>query len=93
MKNSVVVQDISVWWLYIVRCANNSFYTGITTNICHRLLLHNSGKGARYTRMHGPVEIVYFEIFFNRSAASKRESFIKAQSRAAKLQLVAQLSY
>ena len=68
---------MSNWFVYIVRCSDNSLYTGITTNIERRLNQHNNGKGAAYTRSHMPVELVYKEGFKNRSEASKREHDLK----------------
>lgn len=66
------------WYTYIVRCADNTLYTGITTDLKRRVSEHNSGNnGARYTRGRRPVELVYNESFFSRSKASKREVAIK----------------
>ncbi len=67
-----------IWYLYIVRCADNSLYTGITTDLERRTIEHNSSKlGAKYTRARRPVEVVYHEQFEDRSSVSIRESEIK----------------
>ena len=66
------------WFIYIVRCSDNSLYTGITKNIEKRIDEHNNGKaGAAYTRARRPVKLVYQEIFKTRSDATKREIEIK----------------
>ncbi|MCW8887676.1 MAG: GIY-YIG nuclease family protein [Gammaproteobacteria bacterium] len=79
----------STWYLYIVRCADNSLYTGITTDIERRIIEHNTDKkGAKYTRARRPVELVYHEQFDNRSEVSKRESEIKKMTIARKRQLI-----
>jgi predicted GIY-YIG superfamily endonuclease len=78
------------WYLYILRCADDSFYTGVALDIGARLEKHNSGKGARYTRSRGPCELVYFEgNLFGRNLAQIRERAVKSLSRAKKEELVA----
>ena len=78
----------SLWYLYILRCKDNTFYTGITTNVEKRLVAHCSGKGAKYTRGRAPLELVYQESCGSHSNALKREAEIKKLSRAAKEMLV-----
>ncbi|RLA09291.1 MAG: GIY-YIG nuclease family protein [Gammaproteobacteria bacterium] len=83
----------STWFVYIVRCADSSYYTGITTNLERRLGEHNgtgpgTDSGARYTRSRRPVELVYSETSASRSAASKREYAIKRLSQLKKVELV-----
>ena len=78
----------SIWQLYILRCADGSLYTGITTNVDKRLEAHRSGKGAKYTRGRGPLELVYREICGSHSDALKRELQIKGFTREQKLQLI-----
>jgi len=65
--------------VYILRCNDGSFYTGITNNLERRLLEHNREKlgGAKYTRSRGPVELVYSEVYPTRNEALKREYYIK----------------
>jgi len=73
---------------YIVECANGTLYTGWTTDVTRRVKIHNAGRGAKYTRMHRPVRLVYSEKLRTRSAAQKRELAIKKMSRAKKLELI-----
>lgn len=77
------------WFVYILECADNTLYTGVTTDIDRRLHEHNNSKaGARYTRGKRPVKVVYQESAAHRSAACKREYEIKHLSRAQKQQLL-----
>ena len=78
----------SDWHVYIVRCADRSFYTGIARDVEARLRQHNSGDGARYTRSRLPVVLVYREPAPDRSAALKREYAIKQMTAADKRRLV-----
>ncbi len=73
--------DAGPWSLYIVRCADGTLYTGIAKDVEARLVLHNSGRGARYTRGRGPVTLVYREIVGGHGEALRRESAVKALSR------------
>lgn len=75
------------WQVYILRCKDNTLYTGITDNLEKRLAAHNAGKGAKYTRGRGPTEVVYAELYDNKSQALRREFQIKHLSREAKLAL------
>jgi putative endonuclease len=77
------------WHVYIVRCADDSLYTGITTNPQRRVAEHNAGAplGARYTRTRRPVMLVHVEPAADRSAASRRERAIKRLPRQRKLAL------
>ena len=75
-------------YVYILRCCDNTLYTGWTTSLEKRLKAHNSGKGAKYTKARLPVEIVYFEEFDNKIEAMKREYAIKQLSRQEKLKLI-----
>ncbi len=79
------------WSVYILRCADNSLYTGITTDINRRLDQHNGQvkNGAKYTRNRQPVELVYQENSASRSDACKRESAIKSLKKFQKEQLIA----
>jgi len=65
------------YFCYMVRCTNDAYYTGWTTDPIRRVKEHNAGRGARYTKMHGPVELVYVEEVEDHSAALKREAQIK----------------
>lgn len=77
-----------MWYLYILRCGDGSLYTGITTDVEKRLEAHRSGKGAKYTRGRGPLELIYREECGDHSAALRREIEIKALSREEKLKLI-----
>lgn len=78
------------WYVYIVECADGSFYTGITIDLDRRLNEHNYSfkLGAKYTRSRRPVRLVYKEEKLDRSDASKREAQIKRYTRNKKLELV-----
>ena len=76
------------WYLYILRCGDGSLYTGITTDVDARLVQHRSGKGAKYTRGRGPLELVYREKCEDHSQALKRELAVKAMSREEKQKLI-----
>ena len=78
----------NTWYLYILRCKDNTLYTGITTDVEKRFEAHNSGKGAKYTRGRGPLELVYREECGDHSAALKRELEIKALQREEKMKLI-----
>jgi putative endonuclease len=76
------------WTVYILRCSDGTFYTGITNDLARRTAVHNSGSGARYTRGRGPAEVVYHEAASDRSAASRREAAIKKMTRSEKILLI-----
>lgn len=76
------------WTVYILRCADGSLYTGITTNLTRRVKAHDAGKGARYTQGRGPFQLVHQEFHKNRAEATKRELSIKSLSRSQKLELI-----
>ncbi len=76
------------WHVYMVRCADDSLYTGCTNDLLRRVAAHNAGKGARYTRSRGPVKVVWSVRVKDRSAALSREARIKRLSRSEKLLLL-----
>jgi putative endonuclease len=78
-----------MWFVYVVRCSDQSLYTGVTTDAERRIEEHNDGRGARYTRSRGPVKLVYLEQVLDRGTALKREHEIKRMSVAGKKALVA----
>ena len=81
--------DLTVaFYVYIILCADGSFYTGYTKNVDKRVRLHSSGKGAKYTRMHKPQKLAYVENFRSRAAAMKREKRIKKLSHQQKADLI-----
>lgn len=77
------------WWVYLLRCADQTLYCGVTNCLERRLAAHNSGRGAKYTRSRRPVELAYWEPCPDRSAALRREAAIKRLTRAQKLALLA----
>jgi putative endonuclease len=78
-----------MYYLYILKCADKTLYTGITTDLKRRVGEHNRGKlGARYTASRRLVKVVYSKKFKNRSTASRAEALIKTLSRADKLKLI-----
>jgi putative endonuclease len=78
-----------MYYLYILRCGDDSLYTGITTDLKRRVAEHNDGKvGAKYTRGRGPVSVVYTRRFRNRANASREEARIKTLTRTDKLDLI-----
>ena len=77
------------WYVYILRCKDDTLYCGITPDMKRRLEQHRSGKGAKYTRGRGPLELVYCEALPSHSDALKRELAIKRLTRAQKLDLIA----
>ncbi|HZK25621.1 MAG TPA: GIY-YIG nuclease family protein [Oscillospiraceae bacterium] len=74
-------------YVYIVKCADNTLYTGWTTSLVRRVRVHNQGKAAKYTRARRPVELVYWERLDSKVAALQREWEIKQLTRAEKLAL------
>lgn len=76
------------WYLYILRCGDGSLYTGITNDVDRRLEMHRSGKGAKYTRGRGPLELTYQESCESYSHALKREHQVKRLTRQEKLELI-----
>ena len=88
---SVVKQN--TWWVYFLRCNDNSLYAGVTTDIHRRIGEHNNSKlGAKYTRARRPVTLAYLEQAENKSAACKKEYQIRHLSKVKKERLVNQYS-
>jgi predicted GIY-YIG superfamily endonuclease len=69
------------WYLYILKCCDGTFYTGITNNLARRIEQHNDGNASRYTRSRTPVILIYKEACKNKSSALKKECRIKALTR------------
>lgn len=77
-----------MYFIYILECSDQTFYTGITTDLDRRLKEHNNSKlGAKYTRVRRPVKLVYSQQFIDRSNASKEEARIKKLSRQQKIDI------
>ena len=79
----------ATWYLYILRCCDGTLYTGITTDVEKRLEAHRAGKGAKYTRGRGPLELVYRETCAGHSHALKREMAVKRLKRTQKEDMIA----
>ncbi len=75
-------------YVYILKCSDNTLYTGWTNNIEKRIKAHLEGKGAKYTRSRLPVELVYVEEYTDKISAQKREYAIKQMTRGEKLELI-----
>ncbi|SHH88845.1 MULTISPECIES: GIY-YIG nuclease family protein [Sporanaerobacter] len=75
-------------YVYILKCSDNTLYTGWTVDLHKRLKTHSSGKGAKYTRGRLPVKLVYFEKYEDKISAQKREYEIKQMTRKEKLELI-----
>ncbi len=75
------------WYVYVLRCGDASLYTGITDDVEKRLAAHRAGKGAKYTRGRGPLELMYVEEQPDKPAALRREYEIKQLTRQEKLEL------
>ncbi len=82
---------MSQWYVYMLRCADGTLYTGVTTDLKRRVAEHNgegaAGKGAKYTKARRPVVLAYSETMLDRSAAQMREHALRQLSRAEKEKL------
>lgn len=76
------------WYVYILRCADGTLYTGATTDVARRSAAHNAGRGAKYTKSRRPCTLVYVQAVGDHGAALARETAIKRLSRAEKLRLI-----
>ena len=77
-----------IWYFYLLKCRDNSFYCGITNNLRERLKEHNEGEGAKYTKTRLPVKLIYFEEHPDKSSACKREIEVKGWRKEKKEALV-----
>lgn len=82
-----------MWYVYMLACADGSLYTGIATDVDKRFAAHKSGRGAKYTRSHPPVAVVYREACGDKSAALRREAAIKKLPRAEKPKLTEEMNH
>lgn len=78
---------MSDWFVYILKCRDETLYTGIATDVQARVAKHETGKGAKYTRGRGPLKLVFVEAQESASAAHMRENEIKKMTRAEKIRL------
>jgi len=69
-----------VWYIYVLECDNGSLYKGFTTDIKQRYIQHISGKGANYTRVHKPINLLYYEVCNSEKEAVEREKYLKSGS-------------
>jgi putative endonuclease len=88
VKSAVAIPPCGIWLCYILCCADDTLYTGITNDLEKRLAAHNAGTASKYTRARGPVVLVFVESCADKSAALKREMEIKSLVRAEKLALI-----
>ena len=82
-----MTQQSHKWQVYIIECADGTFYTGITTDVERRVEAHNAGTAAKYTRGRGPVQLIYQREAGDKSAASKEEHRIKQLTKKEKAEL------
>ena len=82
-------KDNTMNYTYILKCNDNTLYTGWTNDLEKRLAAHNAGKASKSTRVRLPVELAYFEVFETKAEAMRREVLIKQLSRPEKLKLIA----
>ena len=81
---------MKIWYLYVVRCGDDTLYTGITTDLARRLNEHNTSKrGAKYTKTRRPINLVYYELYQSRSNAQKAEYKFKQLTREQKEKKIA----
>ena len=80
-------------YVYILSCADGTFYTGWKTHLEERVNTHNQGKGAKYTRSRRPVKLLYWEEYSDRGEALRREAAIKKMSRKQKEELINSISH
>ena len=81
---------VSDHYIYVLQCADDTLYTGYTTDVDRRVAEHAAGEGAKYTRGRTPVEVVHVEAFDSKSGALRREHEIKSMSRDRKESLIAE---
>ena len=79
--------SLTKWTVYILLCKDSTFYTGITNDMNRRLLQHEKGNGARYTKGRGPFKVIYKALYNNQSEALKEERRIKQLRKASKIKL------
>lgn len=76
------------YYTYMVRCSDDTLYTGYTNDLDNRIMAHNEGRGAKYTRGRGPVELVYYEEYPTKEEAMSREWHIKRLTRPEKEKII-----
>ena len=88
-KTSAPSKDRETHYMYVLKCVDNSLYTGYTNQLEKRIATHNSGKGAKYTRARRPVELFYYETYSTKQEAMSAEALFKKKTRQAKLNYIA----
>ena len=88
MKQRILFMEDHEHIVYMLKCKDNTLYTGYTNDLEKRLKMHTSGKGAKYTRGRGPFQVVFIEKFPSKEAALKKEYQIKQLSRKRKFELI-----
>lgn len=83
-----IARGDKMFYVYMLKCSDDSLYTGYTVDLEKRLLAHNQGKASKCTRSRLPVELVYYEKYDTKSEALKREYAIKQMKRANKLKMI-----
>ena len=90
MGFGVIKGPTKIWYLYVVRCSDDTLYTGITIDLARRLDEHNTSKrGAKYTKARRPINLVYYELYQSRSNAQKAERKFKKLTRKQKEKKIA----
>ena len=77
-------------YMYVLECRDGSYYTGYTTDVRRRLAVHNSGKGAKYTRARLPVKLIYAQGFSSKAEAMSAEALLKRKKRSQKEQFLSE---
>ena len=77
-------------YMYVLECRDGSYYTGYTTDVRRRLVVHNSGKGAKYTRARLPVKLIYAQGFASKEEAMSAEALLKRKKRPQKEQFLSE---
>lgn len=80
--------DVNEHTVYILKCKDNTLYTGYTNDLEHRIAMHEQGKGAKYTRGRGPFQVVFVERFSTKEEALQKEYQVKQLTRKGKFQLI-----
>lgn len=88
-KREKLFMDEQKHLVYILQCGDKTLYTGYTNDLSRRLQMHETGKGAKYTRGRGPFQVVYVNYFPTKSEAMQHEYYVKQLSRDEKLRLIA----
>ncbi len=86
--HSLHIEELNMWYVYILLCADKSYYIGHADDLDARVQRHNQGRGSKWTARRLPVELKYYETFDTKTQASRRETQLKKWSRAKKQALI-----